>query len=92
MDDKSIYKLKLFVVGYGSREIAQLIDLQKFLENKLKGRYSLEIIDLLGDPGMAEKYEVFTTPTVVKVSPEPVKRLVGGLSNKNKLLAELSLV
>ena len=92
MNNENFYKLKLFVVGFGSREISQLLNLRKLLENKIKGRYSLEVIDLMGNPSMAEKYEIFTTPTVVKTFPEPVKRLVGGLSHKENILKELSLV
>jgi circadian clock protein KaiB len=67
-------------------------ELEALLKDKFSGQYSLEIIDVLVEPELAEVDRILATPTVIKVAPEPEKRIVGSLGDREKVLTGLGLV
>lgn len=83
--------LQLFVTGWTPQSDAALKNL-KGLFKAMKVQYSLEVVDLLGDPDIAERERVIATPMLVKRSPLPVRRIVGDMSEEKELLEGLGLV
>ena len=86
-----MYELKLYVVGKTPKSIEVVSDLKQLLEDALKDRYSLEIIDVIDDPELADEGGVLATPTLEKVSPDPARKVVGDLSDRETVLAALGL-
>jgi circadian clock protein KaiB len=86
------YKLRLFVTGSTPRSVQAIENLHKICEENLQGRYDLEIIDVYRDPSATRDLQVVATPTLVKVLPEPLRRIIGDLSNKERVLAGLDLL
>jgi circadian clock protein KaiB len=66
-------------------------NLKKICEEHLKGKYSIEVIDLLVKPQLAEGDQIFAIPTLVKKVPEPVRKIIGDLSNEEKVLVGLDI-
>ncbi len=85
------YQLKFFIAGNTPKSKLALNNLTEFCEEHLKGRYVLEIIDLILRPDQAELHSIFAIPTLVKTDPEPMKRLIGLLSDKAKMLSVLNI-
>ena len=86
-----MYRLKLYVAGQTSRARKAARDLTAALEEGLPGRYTLETFDLLGNPELGRQDGVFATPMVVKVSPAPVRKVVGDFSNGSKVRNALGI-
>jgi circadian clock protein KaiB len=86
-----MYELKLYIVDATRSSTRAIQELEALLEDKFKGQYSLEIIDVLTNPGLAEADRVLATPTVIKLAPGPETRIIGGLSDHEKVLAGLGL-
>ncbi|MDQ0640939.1 circadian clock protein KaiB [Pedobacter sp. W3I1] len=85
------YELRLYVAGKTSKSVAALENLKKLCEEHLKGKYSIEVIDLLEKPQLAEGDQIFAIPTLVKKVPEPVRKIIGDLSNEEKVLVGLNI-
>lgn len=85
------YQLRLYIAGKTSRSITALNNLKKYCEEHLKGQYSIEVIDLLLNPQLAEGDQILAIPTLVKKVPEPVRKIIGDLSNKEKVLVGLDI-
>jgi circadian clock protein KaiB len=83
--------LKLYILKQKADSRKAIVTLKSILETELKGRYSLEVIDVLENPQRAEEDKIIATPTLVKVSPPPVRKIVGDFSDKEKVLAGLGL-
>jgi len=90
--DESIYSLRLFVTGASSISIRAINNLQAILEEHLKGRYELEIIDVHQQPLIVKEEDIFAVPLLIKKYPAPVKRLVGDMSDTAKVLRGLGLI
>ena len=88
--DKS-YELRLYVAGKTSKSIAALSNLKRYCEEHLKGIYTIEVIDLLEHPQLAEGDQILAVPTLVKKVPEPVRKIIGDLSNEEKVLVGLDI-
>ena len=86
------YVLRLFVAGKTARSERALADLRQLCERELGGSYRVEVIDVLEDPSAAERQKVLATPTVIKELPPPVRRVIGDLSQTEKVLVGLDLV
>jgi len=86
------YVLKLYVTGVTSRSKTALENIKRILEEDYKGVYSLKVIDVLKQPKLAEEDKILATPTLIKILPPPVARIVGDLSNKENILLGLDLV
>lgn len=86
-----LYELRLYVAGKTLKSVVALENLQKICEEHLKGKYSIEIIDLLEKPQLAEGDQILAIPTLVKKVPEPVRKIIGDLSNVEKVLVGLDI-
>lgn len=85
------YILKLYVSGSSPRAQAAIANLKRICEEDLAGRYTLEIVDVLEDPDAAERDKILATPTLVKSLPPPLRRVIGDLSDKEKVLLGLEV-
>ena len=85
------YLLKLFVCGMTSRSHQAIGNIRAVCEQHLAGRYALEIVDLYQEPAVAEGAQVIAAPTLVKESPAPLRRMLGDLSDTQRLLRTLDL-
>ncbi|NCD71861.1 circadian clock protein KaiB [Mucilaginibacter agri] len=85
------YELRLYVAGKTTKSVAALNNLKKYCEEHLKGQYSIEVIDLLVHPQLAEGDQILAIPTLVKKVPEPVRKIIGDLSNEEKVLVGLDI-
>ena len=85
------YELRLYVAGQTSRSIAALENLKAICEEHLQGRYSIEVVDLLKHPQLAKGDQILALPTLVRRLPEPIRKLVGDLSNTDSALVGLDL-
>lgn len=90
-DDLDLWELRLYVAGRTPKSITAFANLKKLCEEHLVGRYTIEVIDLLEQPHLAEGDEIIAIPTVVRKLPEPVKKIVGDLSNSERSLVGLQL-
>jgi len=87
-----MYELKLYVVGQTLASVDVINKLRALLEDEFKDQYSLEIIDIIKNPQLAENDKILATPTLVKVLPPPIRRIVGDLSDRKKVLIGLDSV
>lgn len=85
------YLFRLYTTGSTARSARALRNLVELCELRLKGRYQLEVIDIYQDPGRASEAQIIAAPTLVKESPAPVCRLVGDLSDDEKVIQSLGL-
>jgi len=88
---EELYELRLYVAGKTPKSVTALRNLKKYCEEHLKGQYVIEIIDLLENPQLAEGDQIFAVPTLVKKVPEPVRKIIGDLSNEEKVLVGLNI-
>ncbi len=85
------YILRLYVTGMTSRSSQAIENIRKICEEYLTGRYDLEIIDIYQHPSLAKGEQILAAPTLIKRLPAPLRRLVGDLSNKERVLLGLDL-
>jgi len=85
------YTLKLYVAGHTPNSVRAISSVKRLLENELNGSYVLDVIDVLKHPELALDYEILATPTLIRVMPPPPKRVIGDLSNRDKVLRGLDL-
>ena len=85
------FKLRLYVAGQTPKSIRAFANLKVFCEEHLKGRYRIEVIDLLEDPTMARGDQIVAIPTLVRELPQPVRKIIGDLSNSERALVGLDL-
>jgi|SRR5579871_1592556 len=85
------WELKLYVAGQTSKSLQAFSNLKRICEEHLGGQYYLEVIDLLTNPQLAQGDQILALPTLVRKLPEPVKRLIGDLSNTEHVLVGLDL-
>jgi circadian clock protein KaiB len=85
------YRLKLFVTGQTPRSRWAIKNLRRICEDVLENRYDLDIIDVLERPQLAEKEKVIATPTLIKELPRPSRRIIGDLSDSEKILEGLDI-
>lgn len=85
------WELRLYIAGNTTKSMAALNNLQKYCEEHLKGRYTLEVIDLLRQPQLAAGDQILAIPTLVRKVPVPIRKIIGDLSNESKVLVGLDL-
>jgi circadian clock protein KaiB len=85
------WELRLYVAGNTLKSTTALNNLKKYCEEHLKGRYVIEVIDLLVKPQLAEGDQILAIPTLVKKVPEPIRKIIGDLSNEEKVLVGLNI-
>jgi circadian clock protein KaiB len=85
------WELRLYVAGQTTKSVAALANLRRYCEQHVPGRYQLEVIDLLQNPQLAEGDQILAIPTVVRKVPEPIRKVIGDLSNEERVLVGLDL-
>jgi circadian clock protein KaiB len=85
------YRLRLFISGRSSQSRRAVANLRQICEREMHGAYSLEVIDVLEHPGLAADEKILATPTLVRLLPEPVRRIIGDLSDREKVLTGLDV-
>jgi circadian clock protein KaiB len=91
MSEYDGYSLRLYVAGQTPKSIAAISNLRKICDQHLSGRYEIEIIDLMKDPALAVRHQIVAIPTLIRQLPEPLKRIIGDLSNAEKVLVGLDI-
>ena len=91
MTETDGYNLRLYVAGQTPRSVAAIANLKKICEQHLTGRYEIEVIDLMKDPALAQRHQIVAIPTLIRQLPEPLKRIIGDLSNLEKVLVGLDI-
>jgi len=89
--DGETWELRLYVAGQTVKSITALANLKRYCEQHLAGRYSLEVIDLLKNPQLAEGDQILAIPTLVRKVPEPIRKIIGDLSNEERVLVGLDV-
>lgn len=84
-----MYEFRLYIVGQTPNSISVINRFKAFLDERFKDQYSLTVIDILQDPKQAENDKILATPTLLKVLPLPVKKVIGDLGDEKKLLEVL---
>jgi circadian clock protein KaiB len=85
------YRLKLYVTGQTSRSLRAIANLRCLCDEELAGAYDMVVIDVLERPQLAEDEKIMATPTVVKELPTPTRRIIGDLSDRERVLLGLDL-
>jgi circadian clock protein KaiB len=85
------WELRLYVAGQTPKSMTALANLKKYCEQHLAGRYKLEVIDLLVSPQLAEGDQILAIPTLVRKVPEPIRKIIGDLSNEERVLVGLDV-
>ncbi|MEN9204869.1 MAG: circadian clock protein KaiB [Thermostichales cyanobacterium BF4_bins_65] len=86
------YVLKLYIAGNTSNSLQALRTLQDILEKEFQGVYTLKVIDVVKNPQLAEEDKILATPTLTKTLPPPVRKIIGDLSDREKVLVGLDLL
>ena len=89
--DKDKYILRLYITGTTNRSVLALSNLKKICEEYLEGRYELEVIDLYRMPSLAKDEQIIAAPTLIKKLPLPFRRIIGDMSDVEKVLMGLDL-
>ncbi len=89
--DKAQWRLRLYVAGTTPKSMTAFANLKEICERHLGGQYSIEIIDLLQSPQLARGDQIIAVPTLVRKFPHPVKKIIGDLSNTERVLVGLEL-
>jgi circadian clock protein KaiB len=85
------YILRLYITGTSPQSAKAIINIKKICEEYLKGKYELEVIDLYQNPGLAAGEQIIAAPTLIKKLPLPLRRIIGDMSNSEKVLIGLDL-
>lgn len=85
------FSLRLYVAGQTPKSVLAFRNLKRICDEHLRGRYEIEIIDLLENPQLARGDQILAVPTLVRRLPEPIKKIIGDLSNTERVLVGLDL-
>ena len=88
---KKAWELRLYVAGQTPKSIAAFANLKKICEEHMAGQYHIEIIDLLKEPRLASGDQIIAIPTLVRKLPAPIRKIIGDLSNTERVLVGLNL-
>ena len=86
------WNLRLYVAGQTPKSLSAFANLKKFCETHIPGKYDIEIVDLLKDPSRAAEDQILAIPTLVRKLPEPIRKIIGDLSNTNRVLVGFDLI
>jgi circadian clock protein KaiB len=90
-DPDGTYHLRLYVAGQSPKSVRAVENLRQVCEEYLTGRYTIELVDLTADPQRARSDEIIAVPTLIRKLPEPIRRIIGDLSDTEKVLIGLQL-
>jgi len=85
------FELRLYVAGQTAKSLAAFANLQRICETHLAGQYRIEVIDLVKTPQLAAGDQIFALPTLVRRLPQPIKKIIGDLSNEERVLVGLDV-
>jgi circadian clock protein KaiB len=85
------YLLKLYIAGQTPKSTLAIVNIKKICEEHLKGRYTLEVIDIYQQPVLAEGEQIIAAPTLIKKLPPPLRRFIGTMADKERILVGLDL-
>lgn len=88
---KETWELRLYIAGQTPKSVLALKNITRYCREHLTGKYTIEIIDLLVNPRLAEGDQIFAIPTLVRKFPEPLRKIIGDLSNEEKVLVGLNI-
>lgn len=88
---EAIWELRLYVAGQTPKSLAAFSNLNKICEEYMAGKYHIEVIDLLKDPKLAQGDQILAIPTLVRKLPTPIRKIIGDLSNTERVLVGLDL-
>lgn len=86
-----VWDLKLYVAGQSPKSLTAFANLKKLCEEHLKGKYRIEVVDLLENPQLAKGDQILAIPTLVRKLPVPIRKIIGDLSNAERVLVGLDL-
>jgi circadian clock protein KaiB len=89
--DPGFYDLRLYVAGQTPKSVAALANLKRFCEEHLAGQYKIEVVDLVENPKLARSDQILAIPTLVRRLPEPIRKIIGDLSNSERVLVGLEI-
>ena len=90
-ENQDKYELRLYIAGNTPKSSLALSNLKKYCKQHLDDKYVIEVIDLLVHPQLAEGDQILAVPTLVKKVPEPIRKIIGDLSNEEKVLVGLNI-
>ncbi|RZL05319.1 MAG: circadian clock protein KaiB [Pedobacter sp.] len=90
--EEQTWELRLYVAGRTPKSVSAINNLNRYCEEHLQGKYKIEVIDLLLHPQLAEGDQIFAVPTLVRKVPVPIRKIIGDLSNEEKVLVGLNIV
>lgn len=91
MHKEESWELWLYIAGQTPKSILALENITKYSKEHIKAKYTIEVIDLLKSPHLAENDQIFAIPTLVRKVPKPLRKIIGDLSNKEKVLIGLNI-
>ncbi|MBF0527790.1 MAG: circadian clock KaiB family protein [Deltaproteobacteria bacterium] len=89
--EEGMWNLRLYVAGQTPKSIAAFGNLKKICEEHLSGKYNIEVVDLLEEPQLASGDQILAIPTLVRKLPQPIRKIIGDLSNTERVLVGLDL-
>jgi circadian clock protein KaiB len=89
--DPEVWELRLYVAGKTAKSVAALENLKRLCEEHLPGKYNIEVVDLLVHPQLARGDQIVAIPTLVRKLPQPIRKVIGDLSNVERTLVGLQL-
>lgn len=90
-EKEEFYELRLYVAGQTPKSLAAIANLKSICDQKLECRYRIEVIDLMKTPQLAKGDQIVAVPTLVRKLPQPIKKIIGDLSNEEKVLVGLDI-
>lgn len=91
MSKQDRWELRLYIAGQTPKSTLALKNITRYCEEYLEGQYTIEVVDLLKNPQLAEGDQIFAIPTLVRKLPEPMRKIIGDLSNEEKVLVGLNI-
>ncbi len=88
---EEVWQLKLYVAGQTPKSLAAFANLKRICEDHLEGKYRIEVIDLMVNPQLAKGDQILALPTLVRMLPDPVRKIIGDLSNTERVLVGLDI-
>ena len=85
-------RLRLYVAGQTPKSVAALANLRRLCDDHLAGRYRIEVVDLQRQPHLARRDEIVVIPTLVRKLPPPIRKIIGDLSNEERVLVGLNVI
>ena len=89
---RKTWRLRLYVAGQTPKSITALANLKRLCESHLAGRYNIEVVDLLDQPQLARRDDIVVLPTLVRQLPTPIRKIIGDLSNVERVLVGLDVL